>query len=70
MTRIWATPSSKSDSVRYLRPRTGLDGLLARAETTMKWYGVVAADSKYSPSMDAILPSVKCGRSSRASVVP
>ena len=36
----------------------------------MKWYGVVAADSKYSPSIDPIRPSVKCGRSSRARVVP
>ena len=50
--------------------RTGFDGCLASADTITKWYGVVAADSKYRPSIEAIRPSVKCGRSSSASVVP
>ena len=50
--------------------RTGFDGCFASMETVTKWYGVVAADSKYSPSIEAIRPSVKCGRSSRARVVP
>ena len=31
----------------------------ASVATAMKWYGVVADDSKYKPSMDAIRPSVQ-----------
>src|SRR5947209_16254803 len=66
--RCW-TPAA-TFSVGYGRSRWGLDGALESSAASMKWYGVVADDSKYRPSIESMHPSVQYGRSIRAMGVP
>ena len=54
----------------YRNSRTGFDELSETAAAVMKWYGVVPEASKKRPSIEPIQPSVQCGSSIKAIVVP
>ena len=64
-----STPTSASLFV-YRSCRTGFDELSDIAAVVRKWYGVVPDASKKRPSIDAMHPSVQCGSSMSAIVVP
>ena len=54
----------------YSRSRCAREGASESSDCIRKWYGVVVLDSKYRPSIEPMQPSVQCGRSIGAIVVP
>ena len=65
----WATATDPS-LFTYRSSRTGLELCLESAAVVRKWYGVVPDASKNRPSIEPMQPSVQCGSSIRAIVVP
>ena len=65
----YGTPTAASLSV-YRNSRTGFELFSLIAAVVTKWYGVVPDASKNRPSMLAMQPSVQCGNSISAIVVP